>query len=199
MSEEGACVELAEHLAPGTRLTLVVETEAGPIRMAGTVVWVGAGDPAGPGILHGVQFSPNSDDRDRLCAWLQRHPGPPARLAASPPVRCRRLDGVSVTLDGWTADLGCGGCALFLPERLPVGSLLDVVLSTPCGDVPSQGVVVWEGHRTTAPGSLIEHGFRFTKLRPDQEGLLREVLEAILTTRAAPGSATEQPQSPFTA
>jgi hypothetical protein len=120
-------------------------------------------------------------------------------MAASLPVRCRRPDGVSPTVEGWTADLGSGGCALFLPERLPVGSLVDVVLSTPCGDVPSQGVIVWEGHRAAAAGRLIEHGFRFTKLRPDQEGLLGEVLEAILATRAASEGATEQPQSPPTA
>jgi hypothetical protein len=116
-------------------------------------------------------------------------------MAACLPVRTCRLDGISPHVEGWTADLGSGGCVLFLPERLPVGTLLRVVLSTPRGDVPSEGVVVWEGHRATASGGLFEHGFRFTKLRPHQTGLLGEVLEAILETRVAPAGTAEQPQS----
>ncbi len=198
VSEQGACVELAEHLASGTQLAVVVETEAGPIRMAGTVVWAGAGDSAGPRYLHGLRFSSGSDDRDRLWAWLQRHPAPPARIAASLPVRTRRLDGVTPEIAGWTADLGGGGCTLFLPERLPVGALLDVALSTPCGDVPSEGIIVWEGSHATVSAGLLEHGFRFTKLGPDQEAVLGEVLETILATRAEPRATVEQPQSSAT-
>jgi hypothetical protein len=196
LSENGACVQLPEHLAPGTPLALVVETEAGPICMAGTVVWADSSGP--PGSVHGVRFSSSSADRERLCRWLQRHPAPFARVTASLPARCRRLDGVGLSLEGWTSDLASGGCALFLPERLPVGALLDVVLSTPCGDVRTEGVVVWEGDSLAAAGRLVEHGFRFTKLRA-QEGRVEEVLEAILATRAAAGSPAEQPDgSPTT-
>ncbi len=157
------------------------------------MVWVEACDPAGPKHLHGLQFSSGAcDDRERLCAWLQHYSGPLARMAASLPAKCRRLDGVSAAIEGWTADLGSGGCALFLPERLPVGTLLDVILSTPCGDVPTQGVIVWEG---SSGGRLSEHGFRFTNVRPEQAGRLGEILEAILTSRNAPAGPADQSAS----
>jgi hypothetical protein len=188
LSESGACVELPERLAPGIRLTLDLQTEAGPIRMTGTIIWTDSSSQPGAGSLHGLQFSSTSDDRERLRAWLHSRPGSPARIVASLPVQCRRLDGVSPTVDGWTADLGEGGCALFLPEALSVGTLMDVVLTTPAGEMPSQGVVVWEGGRRATLGHLIEHGFRFTKLPAEREGLLGEVLEAILATRGTPGT-----------
>lgn len=186
LSQHGACVELPEHLAPGTALALVVETETGAIPLSGTVVWSDASNPAGPSHLHGLQFTPGSDVQDRLGAWLQRHPPQASRMAASLPVRCRQCDGVSPLVEGWTADIGNGGCALFLPERLPVGTLVDLLISTPCGEVPAQGVVVWEGSK--APGSqrLVEHGFRFTRRRPDQAGAVEDILETILASRGGP-------------
>jgi hypothetical protein len=158
--------------------------------MTGIVSWIDPSVRAGERTLHGVAFAPASDDRDRLCAWLRRHGVCLERVAASLPVRCRRLDGISPTVEGWTADLAGGGCALFLPERLPVGALLEVVLSTPAGEVPSEGVVVWEGRTAPGAGRLIEHGFRFTRMRPGQEGLLRDVLAAIHASRA-PGATAE--------
>jgi hypothetical protein len=176
-------VELPEHLVPGTSLEVVLETEVGSLRMVATVLWIDPSDQPGDCTLHGLQFSETGDDRDRLAAWLQRHGAPPARVAASLPVRCRRLDGDSSAVEGWTADLAPDGCALFLPERLPVGALLEVILSTPSGEVPIRGVVVWEG-QAGARGRLIEHGFRFTRMRAEQGGLVREIVEAIHATRA---------------
>ncbi|HTU02144.1 MAG TPA: PilZ domain-containing protein [Candidatus Sulfotelmatobacter sp.] len=192
LSESGACVELPERLQPGVRITLDFQTEGGPMRMVGMIIWTDPSSQPGAGSLHGLQFSAASDDRERLRGWIHSRPGPPARIVASLPAQCRRLDGVSPVLEGWTSDLGAGGCALFLPEPLPVGTLMDVFLTTPAGEVPTQGVVVWEGGRRAAPGKLIEHGFRFTKLPAEREGLLGEVLDAILATRAM-SSTAEQP------
>jgi hypothetical protein len=172
-------VELPERLTAGTRLTITIDTEAGPIRMAGTVLWMGSPSRAGQRILHGLQFSSSSEDSSRLSAWLQCHQGSLARTAASLPARCRPLDGVGPALEGWTADLASSGCALFLPERLAVGALLEAMLSTPVGDVRCEGVVVWAGHAAARSGRLVEHGFRFTKMRADQETLLRGLLGGI--------------------
>jgi hypothetical protein len=111
-------------------------------------------------------------------------------MAAFLPATCRPRDGRSPSVAGWTADLGSGGCALFLPERFPVGTLLDLVLGTPGGDLPSRGVVVRAGPPTSASGHLVEHGLQFSTLRPEQAGRLGEVLEAML---ARPEAATGPP------
>ncbi len=66
-------------------------------------------------------------------------------------------------LRGWTGDLSQGGCSLLLPDRLAVGTLLDLTLTTPRGDFATTATVVWvERSAEGRSASLTSHGVRFT-------------------------------------
>src|SRR5512138_751473 len=194
LSETGACLQISEHLSPATPLTLVIENEAGGFTLEARVVWVGS--PAGPdqSRLHGVEFS-----RDCIAiaggavrAWLIRRSVAVARLAAALPAVCRRTDAQSQPLDGWTADLGYGGCGLFLPEHLPVGTLVDVVLTTPGGELKTSGVIVWEtGSKGSQTRHLFEHGLRFTRTTAGKE--LLNTLDAAREAKNRVGMAVSVP------
>lgn len=184
ISGTGAALDLPEPLAPPTRLALVLSTETRSLSIpAAAVVWVSPSRQPGGMSTHGVRFTSHTEETEQLRVWLHRQPV--ARVAAALPARCERLDVQEAPVDGWTSDVSAGGCALFLPERMPVGTLLDVVLSTPAGEVRSRGVIVWEG-RGGRPTErrLCEHGFRFTE-SPGVQPALATALEKILAARAA--------------
>jgi hypothetical protein len=196
LSETGACVELGERLPPATPLTLVLETEAGNATFLATVVWVTSAIAQDAANAHGLQFSPGSPGAIQLTAWLQRHPPATSRTVAALPARCRRLDNLGPRLEGWTADLGYGGCGLFLPERLPVGTLLEVALSTPFGEVAGEGVIVWEEPRRGTGPQLSEHGLRFTVPPTPGDASLKTLLDALVAGRApTPGPESSEPSA----
>jgi hypothetical protein len=54
---------------------------------------------------------------------------------------------------------------LRLPEEMPVGSKLEVMLHTPPEPLTVSGEIVWvDPPEQRVPGELVNHGFRFTSL-----------------------------------
>jgi hypothetical protein len=64
-----------------------------------------------------------------------------------------------------TGDISRGGLLLLVPEVLPPGSALHIILHTPKGQLAAEGEVVWvepPGDRAVEPP--FRHGLRFTSL-----------------------------------
>jgi len=184
LSEAGACLELREALPPGTPLRLVLQADGGNLPVEATVIWVGHPSLPGGHTLHGVTFANRtSDQRQALQALLRRTGSLQARahrLPAALPVHCHSAGAPEPALRGWTGNLSPGGCALALPDRLPVGTLLDLTLTTPRGDVPATGTVVWvERAAPETAGHLPRHGVRFTDPTVLRDLILGFVLEGV--------------------
>ncbi len=72
LSEEGACLELADRLAQASTLHLVFQTENGALELSAVVVWAAVIGEKGEGILHGVTFvALTPDKREALRAFLR--------------------------------------------------------------------------------------------------------------------------------
>lgn len=192
LSETGACLELRERVPPGTHLTVVLELAAACAAMEARVVWSQTDGGDGP-VLHGIVFAPGPNDPPpalaSLLERLRQEPAATARVPAALPVRCVRLDGAERAVQGWTSDIGHGGCCLLLPDTLPVGTPVDVVLSAPRGELTARGTVMWS---TAASGGrqLCGHGVRFTQPAAGKDVLLALMLEdgpAAGVSGAAPG------------
>lgn len=167
LSEGGACLELAEPLTPSTPLDLLLQTNQGPIRMEADVVWSGERAAVGGGVLQGVAFTrvaPNQRQalRNLLVSKGQvRHAG--IRLPLDLAVTCRPKGHTGPPLLGRTADMSRGGLSLRLPEPLPPGQELEIILHSPSGPLTAEGAVVWvEPSERRRSRGLIRHGFQFT-------------------------------------
>ncbi len=195
LSEAGACLELLEALAPSTPLSLVLQTEGGNLAVQADVSWVGHPSLPGGRTLHGVTFPQLSpDQRQCLQALLQRQGAarPKAhRLPVAFPVQCHAVGALESALHGWTGDLSPGGCALLLPDRFPVGTLLDLTLTTPRGELTPTGTVVWvERAVLGTAGHLTRHGVRFTDPNSLRDLIIGFILEGV-PTRAEREARTE--------
>ncbi len=182
LSLAGACLELPERFRPGPALGLRLETDALALALSATVIW----EERLPGAtwLHGVHFTVPAEVGAQLGAWLEGQGTTVGRIPAAFPVKCERLDQAGPPLEGWTADVGTGGAVLALPERLAVGTLLRVILSTPGGEAPMKGVIVWEGpRRPVTDRQLFEHGVRFTSTTGQPAG--QSVVEGLFLGRPA--------------
>ena len=167
ISEVGACLELLEALAPGVSVSLVLQTEGETLAVEATVSWVGHPPMPDGHTLHGVAFPGLSlDQRQDLRELLRRHGAVQSRIHRLPvvlPVQCHSAGAPEPAVGGWTGSLSPSGCALLLPERLSVGTLLDLNLTTPRGDLAATGTVVWvERAVPETAGHLTRHGVRFT-------------------------------------
>ncbi len=75
LSEEGACLELAERLAEASTLQLVFQTEDGALVLGAVVVWAAVFGQKGEGILHGVTFVGLTPDKQQALRELLRSNG----------------------------------------------------------------------------------------------------------------------------
>jgi hypothetical protein len=67
---------------------------------------------------------------------------------------------------------------LLLPDRLAVGTSMAITLTTPRGDLATEGTVVWiEPDMQTGRRLLTRHGVRFVDARPILDALLTMTLE----------------------
>ncbi len=184
LSESGACLELAEPLAPGTSLSLVLQSEGGSLPLLAEVVWGSPPSLPGVRIQHGVSFLHlTSDQRAALqgILWRTRPLKVRAhRIPAALPVRCRLIGTPGPPLTGWTGDLSRNGCSVLLPGRLAMGSTVEVTLSAPRGDCTAEGTVVWvePSDRVPAP-PLTRHGVRFTDPNLLRDLIIGFVLEEV--------------------
>lgn len=180
LSETGACLELSAALAPGTPLNLVLQTEGDRLPLVARVGWVAHPSLAGGRTLHGIIFPQlTPDQRQGLQALLRHARGWEARVNRIPvalPAQCRIIGAPNTPLSGWTGDLSQGGCSLLLPDRLPVGTRVEVTLVAPRGDLTAEALVVWaEALERGRPGHLTRHGVRFT-----DSTLLRDLVASFL-------------------
>jgi PilZ domain-containing protein len=180
LSETGACLELPEALAPGTPLSLVLRTEGDRLTLAARVGWVAHPSLPEGRTLHGIIFPQlTPDQRQGLQALLRREGDWEARVNRIPAAlsaQCRIIGAPGTPLSGWTGDLSQEGCSLLLPDRLPVGTRVEVTLVAPRGDFTAEALVVWaEALERGRPGHLTRHGVRFTN-----PTLLRDLLIGFL-------------------
>ena len=186
LSDTGGCLELAEPLAPGMPVGLVFHDEAEAIALQAEVVWVGHPRRPSGGTLHGVTFLPmTADQRQALQSLIQRRGRIRSRVARIPaalPTECRLLGAADEPVRGWTGDLSWEGCSLLLPDRFPVGTLLEVALTTPRGDVSAKATVVWvEPMERLQTRNLTRHGVRFAQVSWTREHALDLILDRIPT------------------
>ena len=170
LSEEGACVELAEGLWLRMPLHLLLRTDRGGIELQAQVVWVGEPSRVGGGILHGMTFDHLLPDQLRTLRELIRSKGQVRNAGVRVPleisVTCTPTRSRRPTLQGLAADISHGGSLLLLPEVVAPGSTMNVTLQTTADPLTVEGEVVWvEPPGGRAVGPPFRHGFRFTALR----------------------------------
>jgi hypothetical protein len=184
LSERGACLELVEPLAPGTSLSLVVQSEGESLTLLAEVVWGSPPSLPGVRILHGVIFSHLTADQETAIQTLLRRTRPlkarAHRIPAALPVQCRPSGMPGPPLSGWTGDLSRNGCSLLLPGRLAMGSTVEVTLAAPRGDCTAEGMIVWVEPSGGVPATpLMRHGVRFTDPNLLRDLIIGFVLEGI--------------------
>ena len=92
---------------------------------------------------------------------------------------------VGNAIRGWTGDLSWEGCSVLLPDRFPVGTLMEVTLTTPRGDVSAKATVVWvDPLERLQTRHLTRHGVRFAQVSWTREHALDLVLDRISTAVA---------------
>jgi hypothetical protein len=188
LSEGGACLELAESLAPGTHLRLVLLIHQSGLALDAEVLWVGRPGVPSSSTLHGVGFTGvTPEQRQALQELIQRLAKLPQQVPRLPikiPVWCRPTGSAGAPLCGWTDDISRDGLAVLLPGQLPVGTGVEVGLTTPQGTFSAEATVVWLEPADRLPGGeLTRHGVRFTTLN-----LLQDLLSGLPRMEIAPGS-----------
>ncbi len=107
---------------------------------------------------------------------------PPApRYEMGLPVRYQVLPGGPAGA-GQTRDVSATGACLDLPEPLPAGTLVDLVLDCVADPLALEATVVW-GKRGSPSGGRIRHGVAFSILSPEQQRRLGGLLERHGTVR----------------
>ena len=168
LSEGGACVELDERLWPATPVELRLHTDRGSIELKAQVVWSGQPNPDG-GNIHGVTFIQVPATRGQALRDLLRTQEDSResriRLPLVLAVACRPKGRPGPPLYGRTGDISRGGLSLRLLHAFPPGMKLDIILHTPAGPLPAEGMIAWVAPPDRRrPGQLIHHGLRFTTL-----------------------------------
>ncbi len=181
VSETGACLDLPEPLPTGALVSLILDSEAGPLALEATVVWGERGSPSGGKIRHGVTFSTLSlEQQQSLGALLRRHGTVRTRIAMLEPLPLR----ARATLEVRLLDLSLGGariehcsllrpgsaCALEFPATLPLVLTARVTRST---------VVGVEEEATGGRLLRYESGLAFVNLTPEQRTALAQLLERL--------------------
>jgi hypothetical protein len=169
LSEKGVCVELGQRLRPKQSVRIRLQTDGGPIDIAGTVAWSGGTPTAQGGIPHGVEFAEVAADQLRALRELLLRKGDARqagiRLPLEVAVVCCPHAGSRRSLEGTTGDISQGGMLLVLQERLEPGTTLTLTLRTQSGPLTAEGTVIWADPREAQAGhTAIRHGIRFTAL-----------------------------------
>lgn len=189
LSDTGGCLELVDRLAPGTPLSVAFTDESENLVLPAQVVWVGHPRRPSGGTMHGVTFVQMTSDQREAIQSLIRNRGRlrsrAARIPAALPTECRLLGLTADTIRGWTGDLSWEGCSVLLPERFPVGTLMEVTLTTPRGDVSAKATVVWvDPMDRLQTRNLTRHGVRFAQVSWTREHALDLVLDRISAATA---------------
>lgn len=169
LSEQGACVELAQRFPPATSMRLNLQTDRRTIEVDAEVAW--AGTPALPGgILHGVILNHIAPEHRQALRDLLPATGPVAttglRLHLDLPITCHLNGQGAPCFEGRTGDVSREGLLIFLPVALAQDTELEITLHTSAEPLRMPGKIVWaRSAETAAPGEPIAHGFRFTSLR----------------------------------
>lgn len=169
LSEEGACMELAERLQYHMPLRLRIQTDRGTIESEAAVTWTGHSSLSGGGILHGMTLTQLDSDQLQILQAVLLSKGlvqpTKARLPFQVAVTCRPKEQTRMMFQGGTRDVSRGGVLLRLDQVVPPGTVLELTLHSPTWPVTAQGTIVWvappEGR---TPGGPIGHGLRFTAL-----------------------------------
>ncbi len=169
LSEGGACIELPEALAAGSRLRLQVQTEQGEIAAVAAVVWAAASPDEGSRMCHGVLFTRiTRSQRQLLRVLLQahktRHNG--ARLSADLPMSYWTRDHPRSVRSGRIENVSWGGLLLSLPERRPPGTRLEITWQLAGEQLTVQGTIVWVEPRKLR--AAIRHGFHYPSISATQ-------------------------------
>ena len=167
LSEKGVSVELGERLAPGTPLTVLLQTAQGSLELSAGVVWAGKPLPAGGGILHRLTFTEaDAKPRQALRDLLQAQSGTARmglRLPVVTPATCQSKYPPGPLLQGQTGDISREGLLLLLPEVMAPGTVLAVTLESPQGPVSLEGVVTWrDTSGRAALKNWVRHGVHLT-------------------------------------
>jgi hypothetical protein len=169
LSEKGVCIELSQRLRPKQSVRIRLQTDGGPIDIAGTVAWSGGTPTAQGGIPHGVEFAEVTADQFRALKDLLLRKGDAQqagiRLPLEVAVTCHPHEGSGRSLEGTTGDISQGGMLLVLRERLEPGTALTLTLRTQSGPLTAEGTVIWADPRKAQAGpDAVRHGIRFTAL-----------------------------------
>jgi hypothetical protein len=170
LSEGGACVEFATPLQPELPLVLRLQTERGAILASGNVVWVGGSGQAGRSVPHGVAFTPLASDQQRalhkLITWGRVQGRADIRLSFEVSTTCQFAGAPpQPPIEGLTGNISRGGLLLLLPQVLPSGTVLELLLQTVRGPLAAQGKIAWvESPAGQFLGPPFRHGLRFTAI-----------------------------------
>jgi len=168
LCSHGVGVELDVRLRPWLPIGLRLVTPYGPLDLRARVVWIGSLQVGG-GMLHGLEFRqvppPQREflaDHAKLIKGQARGGG---RFPLDLPVWCQPKSPPGPSLQGRTGNISRGGAMLYLPQALPVGSVLGVTMRTAAGSAEVEGVIVWVDPPTRrAPGAPIRHGMEYVLL-----------------------------------
>jgi hypothetical protein len=169
LSEQGACIELAQRFPPATSMRLNLQTDRRTIEVDAEVAW--AGTPALPGgILHGVILNHIAPNHRQALRDLLPTTAPAGtagvRLHLDLPITCHLNGQGAPCFEGRTGDVSREGLLIFLPVALTQDTELEITLHAPGEPLRMPGKIVWvRSAANTPPGEPIAHGFRFTSLR----------------------------------
>jgi len=167
LSESGTCLLLPRRLPLTLPVHLCFQTDGGPFKAEGRVVW--AGQPGFDLVRHGVAFTRIAPDHRHALRGLllpQRNARPAGvRLSAALPVTCRCRGQARPPIQGWTGDISRGGLSIGIPQVLPRATDLVVTLHAPSGPLTLAGTVIWvEVSKRRTSRASIRHGLQSTVL-----------------------------------
>jgi len=185
VSEGGACVELPEVLRPPLPLQVRLHTARGPIETEAQVVWGAEAQavreseaqavwaweagPTGGGVLHGLAFTqmgPLHRHILRTALHSRAEAGPASvRLPLQVAATCEPEQQGGAPLPGVTEAISREALSLCLPQPLPPGTPVRIILHTPHEPLMVKGTVVEvEPPERQQPGEAIRLTVRFTPL-----------------------------------
>ena len=165
LCSHGVGVEFDFSLRPWLPIGLRIVTNYGPLDLRARVIWIGSLQVGG-GMLHGLEFRqvtpPQREFLEDYAKLLQGQARVGARFSLDLPARCQLKSAPGPSLRGRTGNISRGGAMLYLPQAVPVRSVLRVTISTAAGSADVDGVIVWVDPPTKRPpGAPIRHGMEF--------------------------------------
>jgi hypothetical protein len=161
-----------------------LRTDQGGFLVDGQVVW--SGESATPEVvLHGVKFTEVTLEQHRALQDLIARKGELLPVAVRVPVKltvlCRRKGDAGPAIPGRTGNVSRGGLLLRIPQVLPPGTILDIILQASGEALRLQGSVVWvESQTPQVPGEPIRHGLQFTQISQTTTMTLARILAQAL-------------------